>query len=542
MIPPSISPRTGGLLVALALSVLSVQASVAAIDGHDGYHYGAAAIGDCGAIMRSDNVVLYRFDRTRDGCGPRPSLILGSDGHLYGTTLDGGPRTPGSLPAIAGGTVFRLTLDGVFTLLHAFGSDEPEDGWRPGIGLVERPDDGFYGVTERGGNGCAECGTIFRIGADGSFSRLHAFSGGDGAAPSSALTLGHDGKLYGATDGSVTGIATLFSITTDGQFELLRTETVGSALSTTQTLAVEMLATVQTTEFPLPQTALLDNFNRPDNFVSLGESWPTFPLFYGGLVESTTWIQSNTVTGPSTSIGGNYWNTPLPADQEVYGYFYWLAYDTNGLTVRYDPVTGNGYAINWDGSRLSLYRVNNNQFLLPELAFTNTLEMGIGPAGEPALWLGLRAIGDKISVWRRSTDSDPWTKILEVTNNLVAGPGHVGFHLYHSSQHLDDIHAGGIAIVPDDPDDGGSGNGGGGGGDGGGGGGGGGDDDGSGGDGSGGDDNGGDGNGGDNDNPPVTSGGGGSGALDPLWIALLILAGRTTTTLCPARISRRKSR
>ena len=45
------------------------------------------------------------------------------------------------------------------------------------------------------------CGTIFRIGLDGSFTTLHVFNGRDGANAEGALIQGADGALYGTTSG-----------------------------------------------------------------------------------------------------------------------------------------------------------------------------------------------------------------------------------------------------------------------------------------------------------------------------------------------------
>ncbi len=49
-----------------------------------------------------------------NGNSPQAPLIQASDGNFYGTTTYGGPD--------GGGTVFRVTPDGVLTTLVAFGN------------------------------------------------------------------------------------------------------------------------------------------------------------------------------------------------------------------------------------------------------------------------------------------------------------------------------------------------------------------------------------------------------------------------------------
>jgi uncharacterized repeat protein (TIGR03803 family) len=458
--------------------------------------------------------------------GPVSSLITGSDGNRYGVTADGGPVEPGGLPAVASGTVFRLAPDDSVTVLHVFSIQVPDDGWGPAAALVEGADGHFYGTTAFGGEYCTECGTIFRITPQGVHTRLHSFNGADGAAPSTALTVGGDGRLYGVTDGSATGVATLFAITTDGQFELLRTETAESSLATTQTLAVEMLATVQTFDanvFPDPATPLLDNFNRP-NSTTLGENWTVLPPSFVEGPNASASIDEFTAISIQSGPHGNYWNAPFDEDQEAYGVFPNIdrGYDDIGLAIRYNPQTGTGYAVmpHYAGvSSLSLVRLQNDQpVTLAETGFGFTLP-------NPS-WIGIRATSDHITVWL-SSDGNQWEKVLETTDINVQGGGHAAIWL-NNAHRFDDFHAGSLNVPPPPDDDGDDGNGG---------------DDG---------ENGDDG-GGDNDNgndpgnidpeedvtvTPITGspgggrrGGIGLGAAGPEALALLLLLwGRTTVT------------
>jgi uncharacterized repeat protein (TIGR03803 family) len=83
---------------------------------------------------------LYSFTGGRDGASPEASLILGTDGNLYGTTFDGGTNRFG--------TVFQITTNGVLTSLYLF--TDGFDGARPLAGLVQGSDGSFYGTTSYG--------------------------------------------------------------------------------------------------------------------------------------------------------------------------------------------------------------------------------------------------------------------------------------------------------------------------------------------------------------------------------------------------------
>jgi uncharacterized repeat protein (TIGR03803 family) len=152
-----------------------------------------------------------------DGAQPRAGLIQAADGNFYGTTYAGGIANLG--------TVFRMTTDGVATVLHSF-TGGAADGAQPEAEVIQAADGNFYGTTYAGGT--ANRGTVFRMNTDGAVTVLHSFAGypGDGANPRARLVEGADGRLYGTTYfGGTANAGTAFAITSDGVFTLLHSFT-----------------------------------------------------------------------------------------------------------------------------------------------------------------------------------------------------------------------------------------------------------------------------------------------------------------------------
>jgi uncharacterized repeat protein (TIGR03803 family) len=168
-------------------------------DSNDFFFGTASAGGDAGAgtvfkVDANNNfVVLHHFDGATDGGSPRGSLILGSDGYLYGTTDSGG--------ANEFGTIYKLDTDGNnFAVIHDF-----ELGSFPYVrSLVLDPVGTLFGPT----GGLKE---VFRMDTDGSnYSILYPFAPGEGEP--ATLLLGSDGFLYGTTFGP----RTVFRLGRDG--------------------------------------------------------------------------------------------------------------------------------------------------------------------------------------------------------------------------------------------------------------------------------------------------------------------------------------
>ena len=79
--------------------------------------------------------------RDPNGFTPYSAVIHGRDGNFYGTTSNGGgPET--------GGTIFKITPDGVLTTLPRFSVSQNVNAFPIGK-LVQGSDGNFYGMNTR---------------------------------------------------------------------------------------------------------------------------------------------------------------------------------------------------------------------------------------------------------------------------------------------------------------------------------------------------------------------------------------------------------
>lgn len=186
------------------------------VQGNDGNFYGTGGIGLRNMVFKltPEGVLttLHIFaGAPSDGSNPTGRLLQGSDGNFYGITNDGTTSTPGF------GTVFKVTPDGIETILHFF-SGPPADGAYPDA-LIQGSDGNFYGTTVEGGDeGVSDgWGTVFKLTPDGVETILHSFTGqGDGALPG-GLVQGSDGNFYGVTvGGGAHNNGTIFKLTPTG--------------------------------------------------------------------------------------------------------------------------------------------------------------------------------------------------------------------------------------------------------------------------------------------------------------------------------------
>jgi uncharacterized repeat protein (TIGR03803 family) len=229
----------------------------ALVQAPNGSLYGTTALGgkgatsdacnglSCGVVFEISSTgtfkVLYNFcsqtnsnGSCTDGAAPNASLVLGTNGNLYGTTALGGTGYNDNCGGFYDdcGTVFEITTAGKFTSLYSFCTQQNcPDGYFPRANLVLAANGNFYGTTESGGaiGDCGfgvGCGTVFEITPAGTLTTLHSFclQNGcpDGSEPWAALIEGADGNLYGTNEsGGAHNDGTVFQITTSGQLTTL---------------------------------------------------------------------------------------------------------------------------------------------------------------------------------------------------------------------------------------------------------------------------------------------------------------------------------
>lgn len=158
--------------------------------------------------------VLHDFALTPgDGLVPQSGVIMDRDGNLYGFTGSGG--------AYRAGTAFKLAPDGTETILHSFGSS-PTDGESPNGPVVMDKQGNLYGTAYYGGE--YEYGTIFKIRPDGTETILHNFdnNGTDGIQPYAGVVLDAHGNLYGtAAYGGAYGGGVAFELSAKGVYTII---------------------------------------------------------------------------------------------------------------------------------------------------------------------------------------------------------------------------------------------------------------------------------------------------------------------------------
>jgi uncharacterized repeat protein (TIGR03803 family) len=157
--------------------------------------------------------VLYKFQN--NGIDPlypgwTGLFAQGRDGNLYSTSQSGGKGY---------GTVFQLTPAGKMTVLRSFKSS---DGTHPSSGLTLGTDGSLYGTLT--GGGTTNGGRVFKITTSGAFKVLHSFGGTEGSQPKAPPIQGTDGNFYGTTlygKGGRSGSGMVYKMTPQGKLTVL---------------------------------------------------------------------------------------------------------------------------------------------------------------------------------------------------------------------------------------------------------------------------------------------------------------------------------
>jgi uncharacterized repeat protein (TIGR03803 family) len=228
--------NTDGCGTVYKLSSSGQETTLVTFNGPDGLHpdapltlidhtlYGSTSAGGHGGTgdgtlfsVHTDGThfkLLFVFHvNGTDGYNPKGPLIPGPAGVFYGIMAGGGRP-------YYDGVLFELMPDGTYLRLHDFTGGA--DGKAP-ISLVSDPSGTLYGSTGGGGSACSgkvSCGVVFRyVPSTATFTVLHAFAPGEGRSPMLG-SIGPDGTLYGATiygpRPAPNGFGSLFTLTPSG--------------------------------------------------------------------------------------------------------------------------------------------------------------------------------------------------------------------------------------------------------------------------------------------------------------------------------------
>jgi uncharacterized repeat protein (TIGR03803 family) len=171
--------------------------------------YGVTAFGGAsgeGTVFKIDTAgnfsTFYSFTGGADGGFAYGALDIDKDGNLYGSTVDGG--------ANSAGTVFELSPTGTLTTLYNFAGGSDVGGPEGDMRLVGKT---LYSTATTGGDPTCQCGGIYEITSKGKEKVLHVFTGTDGSGYSAGLTLAN-GVFYGTVQaGAIQQNGAVFSIT-----------------------------------------------------------------------------------------------------------------------------------------------------------------------------------------------------------------------------------------------------------------------------------------------------------------------------------------
>ena len=224
-----------------------------AMVGPDGNVYGTVlegATSDAGAVYQLtrsgsswNRTILHRFTGGADGIHPFGDVAFDATGNLYGTTTIGG--------AYRWGTIFLLAPSAsgwTKTTLYNFRGGS--DGAWPYSGVLLDGAGNLYGTTGAGGSDDCDydgpnCGTVYQLSPSGSGwteKILYNFHNGNDGNHPSALIFDQAGNLYGTICGGSHGGASVFRLSPSGQnwnFEVVYTLSATSCAPFLGSLAMD---------------------------------------------------------------------------------------------------------------------------------------------------------------------------------------------------------------------------------------------------------------------------------------------------------------
>jgi uncharacterized repeat protein (TIGR03803 family) len=299
------------------------------------------------------------------------SLIQSADGNFYGTTLLGGPGNGAN-----GGTVFKITSAGQFTLLYTFVADANGNyshGNQP-TALVEGNDGFLYGTTIMGGPN--NTGLVFKLSKTGNFQILNSDVGYKGFGPIT-LVVGRNGDLYGGTAGNNTSASggSLFRVTPGGVYTLLHA--LSPDVEGPQTLGMTLASDGNFYGTTLGATEALTVFYR---LTPSGEFTTLQTLVYAQFAESSPIQASNGLLyaglsryedDPETGMfssdlsGRDFEQIPLPQLTTGFASYLTSASDSN-LWCLGGIVTDKAMSISLDGALLQTIPFDGTNFEAPD--------------------------------------------------------------------------------------------------------------------------------------------------------------------------------
>lgn len=150
--------------------------------------------------------LLHTFEGGADGSRPTSAPVVTTDGTIYGTTVAGGAHDAG--------TLYRITPQGEYSVLHTFGGTVGLENFpaMPFGGVVLSRNGNLYGTTVQGGPG--NYGTIYEFKPSGEFRVLYRFSEASGFMnPQGGLVETATGTFYGTTgSGGDFGLGTIYKV------------------------------------------------------------------------------------------------------------------------------------------------------------------------------------------------------------------------------------------------------------------------------------------------------------------------------------------
>jgi Secretion system C-terminal sorting domain len=269
-----------------------------------------------------------------NGKYPTGSLMLGSDGYVYGITFHVG-------------TIFRYDPETeVLTTLYRF---QYPNGYAGFGGLVEGPDRILYGM---GRDGVLEEGTLFSFDLNNlEYTLLHRLSYSDGTRPTGDLLLASNGKLYGlAPKGGLNGFGTLFEY-----------DIQADQFTKKYDFYVNEGPFVTPGAQPYGSLIELPNGNLCGLTYGGGEDYHSGVLFEYD-IEDDEYIYKTSIQSDARFIFAHGEGTPLLASN---GHFYGLGTEAafaGNVLFDYNPTTGDISFTEFPPSKSSLTQASNGKF------------------------------------------------------------------------------------------------------------------------------------------------------------------------------------